>query len=106
MMCIRCVKLLVGGYDLHTLSIGSQKYINPRATEDQILRMGHLMVILSSCDFSVCAIVLIGALQVAFYALVIALAGLIFFYIGVSMGWLYVSHIPPVSVNRHFSSQT
>lgn len=29
--------------------------------------------------------------MVAFYALVIGLAGLIFFYIGVSMGWLYVS---------------
>jgi hypothetical protein len=28
--------------------------------------------------------------QVACYALVIGLAGLIFFYIGVSMGWLYV----------------
>ena len=28
--------------------------------------------------------------MVALYALVIALAGLIFFYIGVSMGWLYV----------------
>ncbi|KAJ7910497.1 urea transporter [Mycena leptocephala] len=46
-----------------------KKYINPEATEAQILRMSHLMV--------------------AFYALVIGLAGLIFFYIGVSMGWLY-----------------
>ncbi|KAJ7143746.1 urea transporter [Mycena epipterygia] len=46
-----------------------KKYINPQATEAQILRMSHLMV--------------------AFYALVIGLAGLIFFYIGVSMGWLY-----------------
>ncbi|KAF9479193.1 urea transporter [Pholiota conissans] len=44
-------------------------YINPKATEEQILRMGHL--------------------GVAFYALVCGLAGLIFFYIGVSMGWLY-----------------
>ncbi|KAF8965372.1 urea transporter [Flammula alnicola] len=44
-------------------------YINPKATEEQILRVGH------------------GA--VAFYALVCGLAGLIFFYIGVSMGWLY-----------------
>lgn len=32
------------------------------------------------------------SLQVALYALVMGLAGLIFFYIGVSMGWLYVSH--------------
>ncbi|KAJ7244394.1 urea transporter [Mycena haematopus] len=46
-----------------------KKYINPEATEAQILRVSHLMV--------------------AFYALVIGLAGLIFFYIGVSMGWLY-----------------
>ncbi|KAJ6555148.1 urea transporter [Mycena vulgaris] len=46
-----------------------KKYINPEATEAQILRMSHLMV--------------------AFYALVIGLAGVIFFYIGVSMGWLY-----------------
>ncbi|KAF7368781.1 Urea transporter [Mycena venus] len=46
-----------------------KRYINPEATEAQILRVSHLMV--------------------AFYALVIGLAGLIFFYIGVSMGWLY-----------------
>ncbi|KAJ6551826.1 urea transporter [Mycena capillaripes] len=46
-----------------------KRYINPQANEAQILRMSHLMV--------------------AFYALVIGLAGLIFFYIGVSMGWLY-----------------
>ncbi|KAJ7347968.1 urea transporter [Mycena albidolilacea] len=46
-----------------------KRYINPGATEAQILRVSHLMV--------------------AFYALVIGLAGLIFFYIGVSMGWLY-----------------
>lgn len=31
--------------------------------------------------------------MVAFYALVIGLAGLIFFYIGVSMGWLYVRQL-------------
>ncbi|TFK34666.1 urea transporter [Crucibulum laeve] len=46
-----------------------KEYINPNATEAQILRMGHAMV--------------------AFYALVCGLAGVIFFYIGVSMGWLY-----------------
>ncbi|KAJ6480136.1 urea transporter [Mycena sanguinolenta] len=46
-----------------------KKYLNPEATEAQIMRVSHLMV--------------------AFYALVIGLAGLIFFYIGVSMGWLY-----------------
>ncbi|KAF9559110.1 urea transporter [Agrocybe pediades] len=44
-------------------------YINPKATEAQILRAGHY--------------------GVAFYALVCGLAGVIFFYIGVSMGWLY-----------------
>ncbi|KAG6915590.1 hypothetical protein DXG01_010826 [Tephrocybe rancida] len=46
-----------------------KRYINPQATETQILRVSHYMV--------------------AFYALVMSLAGLIFFYIGVSMGWLY-----------------
>ncbi|KAF8906688.1 urea transporter [Mucidula mucida] len=46
-----------------------KKYINPKATEEQILNVGHMMV--------------------AVYALVMALAGLIFYYIGVSMGWLY-----------------
>jgi Na+/proline symporter len=45
-------------------------YVNPKATEEQILRVGHWAVL--------------------FYALVCALAGLIFFYINVSMGWLYV----------------
>lgn len=44
-------------------------YINPQATEERILQVGHLMVI--------------------FYALVCSIAGLIFYYIGVSMGWLY-----------------
>ncbi|KJA22557.1 hypothetical protein HYPSUDRAFT_652941 [Hypholoma sublateritium FD-334 SS-4] len=44
-------------------------YINPKATEEQILRVGH------------------GA--VVAYAVICGLAGLIFFYIGVSMGWLY-----------------
>jgi Na+/proline symporter len=44
-------------------------YVNPKATEEQILRVGHWAVL--------------------FYALVCALAGLIFFYINVSMGWLY-----------------
>ncbi|KAF9237446.1 urea transporter [Melanogaster broomeanus] len=45
------------------------RYINPQATEAQILRMSHA--------------------GVAIFALVMALAGVIFFYIGVSMGWLY-----------------
>ncbi|PPQ71203.1 hypothetical protein CVT26_011016 [Gymnopilus dilepis] len=44
-------------------------YINPKATEEQIMRVGHA--------------------GVALYAIVCGLAGLIFFYIGVSMGWLY-----------------
>ncbi|KLO15220.1 urea transporter [Schizopora paradoxa] len=46
-----------------------KKYVNPQATEAQISRVSHYAV--------------------AFYALVMGLAGLIFFYIGVSMGWLY-----------------
>ncbi|KAJ4474485.1 urea transporter [Lentinula aciculospora] len=46
-----------------------KKYINPEATDSQLLQMGHYMV--------------------GLYGLVMALAGLIFFYIGVSMGWLY-----------------
>ncbi|KIK63988.1 hypothetical protein GYMLUDRAFT_161914 [Collybiopsis luxurians FD-317 M1] len=46
-----------------------KKYINPNATDNQLLQMGHYMV--------------------GFYGLVMALAGLIFYFIGVSMGWLY-----------------
>jgi len=46
-----------------------KRYINPEATEAQILRVGHAMVMA--------------------YAVVCGLAGLIFFYIGISMGWLY-----------------
>ncbi|KAF5354180.1 hypothetical protein D9756_007089 [Leucocoprinus leucothites] len=45
------------------------RYINPTANEAQVLRMGHYMV--------------------AFWAIVCGIAGTIFFYIGVSMGWLY-----------------
>lgn len=44
-------------------------YINPKANEEQILRMSHYMV--------------------AFFGLVMAIAGVIFYFIGVSMGWLY-----------------
>ncbi|CAE6533326.1 unnamed protein product [Rhizoctonia solani] len=46
-----------------------KRYINPRATEAQIMRVSHLMV--------------------AFFAVCMGLFGLIFYYIGVSMGWLY-----------------
>ncbi|EUC64398.1 solute symporter family transporter [Rhizoctonia solani AG-3 Rhs1AP] len=46
-----------------------KRYINPRATEAQIMRISHLMV--------------------AFFAFCMGLFGLIFYYIGVSMGWLY-----------------
>jgi len=44
-------------------------YIHPDATEERILLVEHLMV--------------------GLYAIVCGLAGLIFFYIGVSLGWLY-----------------
>ncbi|KIM24913.1 hypothetical protein M408DRAFT_228455 [Serendipita vermifera MAFF 305830] len=46
-----------------------KRYINPHATEAQILRVSHFMV--------------------AAFAIFMGLAGTIFFYIGVSMGWLY-----------------
>ncbi|KAJ2935430.1 hypothetical protein H1R20_g1666, partial [Candolleomyces eurysporus] len=46
-----------------------KEYINPRATEEQILRVGHA--------------------GVALYAVVCGVAGTIFYYIGISMGWLY-----------------
>ncbi|TDL20265.1 urea transporter [Rickenella mellea] len=46
-----------------------KKYFNPNATEKQILRMSHYMI--------------------AAYAIFMGLAGLVFFYIGVSLGWLY-----------------
>ncbi|KAM5537057.1 hypothetical protein V8D89_009203 [Ganoderma adspersum] len=46
-----------------------KKYFNPKATEDQILRVSHAMV--------------------ALFAIVMGILGLIFFYIGISMGWLY-----------------
>ncbi|KAI6000812.1 urea transporter [Pisolithus albus] len=45
------------------------RYINPKATEQQVLRMSHL--------------------GVAGFALVMGIAGVIFYYIGISMGWLY-----------------
>lgn len=46
-----------------------KRYINPRATEVQILRVSHAMVL--------------------FFAIVMGILGLIFYYIGISMGWLY-----------------
>ncbi|KAL1944061.1 hypothetical protein VTO73DRAFT_3879 [Trametes versicolor] len=46
-----------------------KKYFNPQATEAQILKVSHAMV--------------------AVFAVVMGILGLIFFYIGISMGWLY-----------------
>ncbi|KAF5379969.1 hypothetical protein D9757_010246 [Collybiopsis confluens] len=46
-----------------------KRYVNPGAMDNQLLRMGHYMV--------------------GLYGLVMAFAGLIFYFIGVSMGWLY-----------------
>ncbi|TCD67621.1 hypothetical protein EIP91_012186 [Steccherinum ochraceum] len=46
-----------------------KKYFNPKATEEQILKVSHAMV--------------------GLFALVMGILGLIFFYIGISMGWLY-----------------
>lgn len=46
-----------------------KKYINPAATEAQVLKVSHAAV--------------------ALFALIMGLLGLIFFYIGISMGWLY-----------------
>lgn len=46
-----------------------KRYWNPRATEAQIMRVSHSMV--------------------AAFAIFMGLAGLVFFFIGVSLGWLY-----------------
>ncbi|KAI0686454.1 urea transporter [Cytidiella melzeri] len=46
-----------------------KKYVNPKATEQQILWVSHA--------------------SVAFFAVLMGLLGLIFFYIGISLGWLY-----------------
>ena len=64
-----CSAELIAVSSLVTFDI-YKTYVNPAATEKQILNVGHLAV--------------------AMYAIVCGLAGLIFFYIGVSMGWLYV----------------
>lgn len=48
-----------------------------------------MMVCLAPSQFTGISVDLISS-QVAFFALCMGLAGLIFFYIGVSMGWLYV----------------
>ncbi|KAI5891086.1 Na+/solute symporter [Schizophyllum commune H4-8] len=53
----------IGTYDIY------KRYINPKATDEQLLRVGHFVV---------------GA-----YAIACGFFGLIFYYIGVSMGWLY-----------------
>ncbi|KAF5309053.1 hypothetical protein D9619_013578 [Psilocybe cf. subviscida] len=63
-----CSAELIATSSLFTYDI-YKAYINPKATEEQILRVGHL--------------------GVALYAVICGLAGLIFFYIGISMGWLY-----------------
>ena len=67
-----------------------QKYINPAATESQILRVSHGSVMQIICCFWATTL-LTARRQVAFFALAMGLLGLIFFYIGISMGWLYVS---------------
>ncbi|KAG6867648.1 hypothetical protein C0993_012758 [Termitomyces sp. T159_Od127] len=52
-----------------------KRYVNSHATESQILRISHYMHMISQ--------------KVSTYALMMSTAGLIFFYLGVSMGWLY-----------------
>ncbi|KAG8899745.1 hypothetical protein FRB99_006461 [Tulasnella sp. 403] len=47
-----------------------KRYINPQATEKQILWVSHMMIVA--------------------YAIFMGIAGTIFFYIGISMGWLYL----------------
>ncbi|KAG9009360.1 hypothetical protein FRB94_012177 [Tulasnella sp. JGI-2019a] len=47
-----------------------KRYINPQATERQILFCSHLMIVS--------------------FALFMGVAGTVFFYIGISMGWLYL----------------
>lgn len=68
-MCIRYVSVAVTDTVSFNFCFIKKRYVNPQATEVQISRVSHYAV--------------------AFYALVMGLAGLIFFYIGVSMGWLY-----------------
>ncbi|KAI0777651.1 urea transporter [Trametes elegans] len=46
-----------------------KRYFNPNATESQILKISHAMV--------------------ALFAVIMGILGLIFYYIGISMGWLY-----------------
>jgi len=46
-----------------------KRYFNPKATESQVLAVSHA--------------------SVALFAVIMGLLGLIFFYIGISMGWLY-----------------
>ena len=67
----------------------SQRYFNPRATEHQVLRVSQYGVrtsyrtsIRDPNGFF---------LQILGYAIFMGLAGTVFYYIGVSLGWLYVS---------------
>jgi Na+/proline symporter len=71
MMSTKFVHRTAFKYHLLT-SAFQQRYINPHATEEQILRVSHYMV--------------------AAFAIFMGVAGTIFYYIGVSMGWLYVSN--------------
>ncbi|KAF9450855.1 urea transporter [Macrolepiota fuliginosa MF-IS2] len=63
-----CSAELIGTSSLLTYDV-YVRYFNPKATEEQVFRMGHYMI--------------------AFWAIISGLAGTIFFYIGISMGWLY-----------------
>ncbi|KAG8941075.1 hypothetical protein FRC00_012599 [Tulasnella sp. 408] len=47
-----------------------KRYINPKATEQQILWVSHMMIVA--------------------FAIFMGVAGTIFYYIGISMGWLYL----------------
>lgn len=53
----------IGAYDSY------KTYINPKATNAQILKVDHYCI--------------------AIYGVFMGLLGLIFYYIGISMGWLY-----------------
>lgn len=62
-------------------------YFNPNATENQILAIDHIAIVVCALSPATCPRP--SSLTIVADGVVMGLLGVIFFYAGISMGWLY-----------------
>lgn len=86
-----------------------KRYINPHATEKEILRTSQAGVRTDlTFPFRFTQGYCVFASQILLFAIFMGLSGLVFFYMGVSLGWLYVSPCRSIftAAVKHVNLQT